>query len=196
MSQETFAEWAVLELMGHRKLAGYVTEATIAGAGMIRLQVPGEKPGEWLATQFYSPSAVYCTTPTTEELAREVATQYRPAPVTRLEAPALAGAVQRTVNEPGYDPDPDPDIDEPDELADGDREVWFYEPAGELDVEQVVDTLSLAGDHVDQAAVTDWTGLERLMACDYALRVHTRASGAEDIEARPRPSFVAKALVI
>jgi len=55
--------------MGHRKLAGHVSEVTIAGSAMLRLDVPSEPP----VTQFYGGSAIYCITPTTEELARQVA---------------------------------------------------------------------------------------------------------------------------
>jgi len=65
---EQFSEWAILELMGHRKLAGKITEATIGGAAFVRLDVPGN-PG---VTQFYSPQAIYCITPTTEEMVHKL----------------------------------------------------------------------------------------------------------------------------
>jgi hypothetical protein len=78
----------VLELMGHRRLAGLVTEVEIGGASFLRLDVPGEH-GEWRATQFYSPSAVYCMTPTTEGIAREVAERNQPEPVHRWELKAI-----------------------------------------------------------------------------------------------------------
>ena len=83
---ETFQEWAILELMGHRKLAGLVSEATIAGGAFIRIDVPGAKGNA--ATQFYSPASVYCITPVSEELARQTAQSYQPAPVSRYELPA------------------------------------------------------------------------------------------------------------
>lgn len=80
--------WAILELMGHRRLGGYVQEQEIAGHGMLRIDVPSEEDGKALATQFYSPSALYCLTPTTEEMARAVAKRNQPAPVTRWELTA------------------------------------------------------------------------------------------------------------
>lgn len=83
--KQTFSEWAVLELMGHRKLAGKVTEATIAGHGLIRLDIP-DGP-----TQFYSPSSIYCLTPVSEETARAFAKAHIPEPVTRWELPQLPG---------------------------------------------------------------------------------------------------------
>lgn len=85
---DTEIGWAVLELMGHRRLAGYVTEQEIAAAAFVRLDVPAEHPGEVEITQFYSPSAVYCITPTTERFARAVARLSGPAPVERWELPA------------------------------------------------------------------------------------------------------------
>lgn len=87
-TKEAFREWAIVELMGHRRLAGLVSEQEIAGQAFIRLDVPAEQGEERVATQFYSPSAVYCITPTTEEIARRVAVTGRPEPVKRWELPA------------------------------------------------------------------------------------------------------------
>ena len=86
----TFEGFAILELMGHRRLAGYVSEQEIAGQGMIRIDVPGEDGTE--ATQLYSPSALYCLTPTTEEVARAFAMRHQPRPVQRWELPSPAGS--------------------------------------------------------------------------------------------------------
>lgn len=77
--------WFILELMGHRRLAGYLTEQTIAGAGFLRIDVPGEHEGDPVATQFYPPSSVYCMTPTTEAMARQVARSCRVRPVQQWE---------------------------------------------------------------------------------------------------------------
>jgi len=84
MSDKVFEEWAILELMGHRRIAGFVREQTIGSASFIRIDVfvEDEKP---IATQFYNPSAVYCMTPVNEELARRIAEQDQPTPVTRWE---------------------------------------------------------------------------------------------------------------
>lgn len=88
-SKEPFEGWAILELMGHRRLAGYVSEVELAGAGMLRLDIPatvGDGPNENIATtQFYSPSSLYCLTPTTEEVARRAAYLSMPRPVSRWE---------------------------------------------------------------------------------------------------------------
>jgi hypothetical protein len=83
-----FEGWAILELMGHRRLAGYVREQELAGSGFIRLDVPGAEGEDDVATQFYAPGAVYCLTPTTETIARRVALLAKPTPVTQFELPA------------------------------------------------------------------------------------------------------------
>lgn len=82
----TFEGWAILELMGHRRLIGRLSTATIAGASFLRIDIPQE--GDKEATQFYSPSAVYAITPTTEELALRAAHLNIVAPVSRFELPA------------------------------------------------------------------------------------------------------------
>lgn len=96
-TNDPFAGWAILELMGHRRLAGYVREVELAGAGVLRLDVPHPDapqdldhldPEHWSATQFYSPAALYCLTPTTQDAARTVAAGSDPAPVKRWELPA------------------------------------------------------------------------------------------------------------
>lgn len=97
---DTFSEWVILELLGHRRLAGFLTEQQIAGASFLRLDIPTDKPCEGCepgdadpcqachglgsvltATQFYAPGSVYAITPTTEDIARAAARYSRPAPV-------------------------------------------------------------------------------------------------------------------
>lgn len=88
MSAQTFAEWAILELLGHRRLAGYLTEQQIGGATFLRIDIPSAEPNTLTATQYYAPSAVYGITPTTEDVARKVAAGSWSAPVQRWELPA------------------------------------------------------------------------------------------------------------
>lgn len=89
-----FEEWAILELMGHRRLAGKVTEAAILGGSLLRIDIPGED-GSFKSTQFYGPQAIYCLTPTTPEIAKAVATQSHPEPISRWEFPQLAQKAER-----------------------------------------------------------------------------------------------------
>lgn len=88
VSDTPFAEWAIVELMGHRRLAGYLSEVELAGKGFLRLDVP---TGEGSVTQLYNPASVYAITPTSEETARRVAAVSQPAPVQQWELP---GAIE------------------------------------------------------------------------------------------------------
>ncbi len=80
---EKFAGWVILELMGHRRLVGFLSEQEIAGRAFLRIDIATEPP----ATQFYGAEAVYCITPTTEEMAREASRLNRIAPISRWELP-------------------------------------------------------------------------------------------------------------
>jgi len=90
--REALKGWCILELMGHRRLGGLVSDAEIAGGAFIRIDVPSDPP----VTQFYAPGSVYCITPTTEAIARELARKVRPEPVAEWELPKLAA--NRTLN--------------------------------------------------------------------------------------------------
>lgn len=81
-----FDEWAIVELMGHRKLSGRVSEVEQFGTKMLRIDIPGD--ADDYATQLYGGGAIYCVTPTTEKTARAFAARFRPEPVTRWELPA------------------------------------------------------------------------------------------------------------
>lgn len=83
-TDDTFEGWVILEVMGHRRLAGYIREQEIAGRAFLRIDVPTDPP----ATQFYGAESVYCLTPTTEETARAACGLSRVAPVARWELPA------------------------------------------------------------------------------------------------------------
>jgi len=79
-------EWAIVELMGHRRLAGRVTGVTVAGAPFLRIDVPSSSDvgdPQLSATQLYAPAAVYAITPTTEEVVRRC--RVTPTPVQQWE---------------------------------------------------------------------------------------------------------------
>lgn len=73
--------WAIMELFGHQKLAGKISEATIGGGAFVRIDVPqtGERPA---FTRFYGSAAIYSFTPVSEEVARLALGQMQPEPVT------------------------------------------------------------------------------------------------------------------
>lgn len=86
---ESFEEWALLELMGHRRLAGRVSEQRIGGQAFIRIDVPDTDAGKGF-TQFYNGPAIYAITPTTEDVARAIAEGIRAEPITRYDLPHTA----------------------------------------------------------------------------------------------------------
>lgn len=43
---ESYEGWAILELMGHRRLGGRVSQVEQYGVPMLRIDVPGAKPGD------------------------------------------------------------------------------------------------------------------------------------------------------
>jgi hypothetical protein len=66
---EKFDAWAIVEVFGHKKFAGHVSDQTIGGASFIRIDVPAttdKKP----YTKFFGAAAIYALTPCTEEVAR------------------------------------------------------------------------------------------------------------------------------
>ncbi len=79
------ASWAIVEIMGHRRLAGRITEQLVAGRPLLRIDCPGEKDGDWV-TQMYGAQSIFSVTPCTEEVARRAAKQWLSTPV-RLLAP-------------------------------------------------------------------------------------------------------------
>lgn len=90
MSKEnSFSEWALVELFGHQKIVGKVTEATMAGGAFLRVDVPAFD-GSPAFTRFYGPGAIYSINPVTEEVARGLCERYRNEPVSRFELPKIA----------------------------------------------------------------------------------------------------------
>jgi len=59
--------------MGHRILAGRVSEVTLAGAGLLRIDIYPGDAAEPIASPMHPPSALYGLTPCTEERARRAA---------------------------------------------------------------------------------------------------------------------------
>lgn len=65
-----FEQWGIVELMGHQRTAGRLSEETIGGANMLRVDVPD---GETFRTAYYGPSAIYALHVTEEKVARAAA---------------------------------------------------------------------------------------------------------------------------
>lgn len=85
--QDSYTGWAILELMGHRRLAGRISEGSVGGVPLLRIDVYVGSATAPEVTQFYGSPAIYCVTPSTEELCRRMAVA--PALVSPYELPAL-----------------------------------------------------------------------------------------------------------
>lgn len=93
--------WGQIELMGHQRIAGHITETTVAGKGMLRVDVP-DADGTTTHTRFYSPEAVYCISPTDRQIAIGLAANIKSQPVTIYDVARLAS--DKTVGTPEEDP--------------------------------------------------------------------------------------------
>lgn len=106
VEKQSFAGWAILELMGHRRLGGYVQQEELFGSPMCRIDVPAV--GTHLAsTHFFGGQSIYCLTPTDEETARRVAAGYHPEPVSEWQLPKPETARRDRVREIAARDDPD-----------------------------------------------------------------------------------------
>lgn len=124
-------EWAVVELMGHVRVAGKLSEVERFGSKMGRIDIPiapdpacmckgtgripglGDEPehacpqcGFRFVTQFFGGGSVYRITAVSEEAARAVARSCQPEPVHAYELPRLTADVSRE-REDNFDDDED-----------------------------------------------------------------------------------------
>lgn len=82
--------WAIVELFGHQRIAGFLSEYTIGGQSFVRVDVPElpEKTGRYDAdgpvaahSKLYGGGAIYAISPVDEAIARTAAAQIRHKPV-------------------------------------------------------------------------------------------------------------------
>lgn len=121
--------WAIVELMGHVRMAGRVSEAPMFGTALLRVDIPN---GDSYTTQFASGGSIYRLTPCSEEVARAVAHGGQAAPIEpwelrRLEGPKLASSIEleeQRMRDAGYsDADISGHSDEDDEDTERDDAV-------------------------------------------------------------------------
>lgn len=106
MTNETkFDVWALVELFGHQRIVGRVTEQTIGAAAMIRVDVP-DAEGNTRFTRFYGNAAIYAISPIDRDTAIRLAQAVDAEPVRQYELPKLTAG---TPDDEGYEPDPEED---------------------------------------------------------------------------------------
>lgn len=85
MQDTKFEIWAIIELFGHNKIAGKVSETTIGGGNFVRVDVPDTATvPAW--TRFLNPSAIYAINPVTEEVAKGYADRLVSKPIDAWDA--------------------------------------------------------------------------------------------------------------
>jgi hypothetical protein len=90
-TSEKFDCWAVVEVMGHQRYAGRVTEQAIGGCAFVRVDVPAVE-GRLPYTKLLGQGSIFAITPVSEAVARNVAAQSYAKPV-EVYAPAMQQAL-------------------------------------------------------------------------------------------------------
>jgi hypothetical protein len=67
---EKFEAWGLVELMGHQRVAGQLSEQPLGGGNLLRVDIPN---GEGFRTAYYGASAIYAVHITDEAAARKLA---------------------------------------------------------------------------------------------------------------------------
>jgi hypothetical protein len=91
VSEEKFDQWGIVEIMGHDRIAGRVTEQAVGGCAFVRVDVP-EIGGRPAYTKLFGSSAIFSISLTSEETARLAAAKFSPAPMSSWDARALLEA--------------------------------------------------------------------------------------------------------
>jgi len=108
---EKFEAWGIVELMGHQRVAGRLTEQPLGGGNLLRVDIPN---GESFRTAYYGASAIYAVHITDEPAARAAAGGMGARPPYAYE---LSQAVARIApSAPVYDDSRDEHEDEQEEF--------------------------------------------------------------------------------
>jgi hypothetical protein len=115
---EKFEQWALVELSGHQRIAGRVSEQTVGGCAFVRVDVPAceaqdaetrfhePQPSTQAITKLYGQGAIYAITFVDEPTARMFARQLRVQPISTFELrramqdlPAIGNDSQRSLDD-------------------------------------------------------------------------------------------------
>lgn len=121
--QQKFETWAVVEVMGHSRYAGYCVEQAIGGASFLRVDIPamGDKPA---FTKILGTGSIFAITPCDEAFARAMAASFRATPFNVYEMPQLPHREKRDVSDTDLEAEIEADIEsEMDEAEMDDSEL-------------------------------------------------------------------------
>ncbi|MDE2107394.1 MAG: hypothetical protein KGL39_59915 [Patescibacteria group bacterium] len=90
--------WAIVELFGHQKIIGVVSETTIAGGAFLRVDVPASGQ-EKAFTRFFGQAAIYSISPISEQIGIVLASTFQAQPVHPYDLPqAFKGASLKSLS--------------------------------------------------------------------------------------------------
>lgn len=115
-----YKSWSILQLLGHKTLAGFVTEENLFGVTMGRIDVPpvGDIPG-W--TQYFGGASIYNLTPVGEDEARLAILKLKARPIEAYVVPTAKPMTPRLIEAMNkFDPEPSDDDNEEDRGSDDD----------------------------------------------------------------------------
>ena len=77
MTEAKFESWGLVELFGHQRVAGRITEQQVGGCNFVRVDIP---QGEGFYTRLFGQGAIYAINLTDEAAARVLASRYAEKP--------------------------------------------------------------------------------------------------------------------
>lgn len=105
MSEDKFEQWAILELFGHARIAGLMTEQVIGGCSFVRVDVPAVD-GRPAYTKLFGQGAIYAVSFVDQDVALAAAEKIRAVPVTPYDVGSLTSeAVRQRLEYSSGEPD-------------------------------------------------------------------------------------------
>lgn len=121
MSDQKFESWAVVEVMGHNRYAGFLTEQAVGGCNFVRVDVPacGDRQA---FTKLLGQGSIFAITPCDEATARAAAESFRSKPLevamlTHQPAARSGGADAWEPEDDDWDDEDDADDEDGDPLV-------------------------------------------------------------------------------
>jgi len=108
MSETRFESWAVVELFGHQRVAGRVSEQAVGGCNFVRVDIP---KGDGFYTRLFGNGAIYAINVTDEAAARLAAERFVSQPAYAWELERAQQRLAAPADDSASDDDSDDDLD-------------------------------------------------------------------------------------
>jgi hypothetical protein len=100
---EKFECWGLVEVMGHQRYAGKITEQSVGGCNFVRVDVPAFE-GYPEFTKLLGQGSIFSITPTTEQIAKGMAQSFRNTPISVYDLPQRMSQMALTADEIDEEP--------------------------------------------------------------------------------------------